>query len=226
MVLFATEAPVSSLPGAKAAVANVYDRLDLFGSVFERVRADYVDVPDDAKLINSAINGMLAGLDPHSSYMDTKGFRDVQVETHGEFGGVGLEVTMKDGLVKVVAPIDGTPAAKAGILAGDIITKIDGDQLQGITIDRAVERMRGAVHTKVKLTIRREGRDKPIEVSLMRDVVRVRSVRSEVEGDDIGYIRVSQFNELTTEGAEEDDHRAQVQNQQSQAEGIHRRLAQ
>ncbi len=200
MVLFATEAPISSLPGAKAAVANVYDQLDLFGGVFERVRADYVDVPDDAKLINSAINGMLAGLDPHSSYMDTKGFRDVQVETRGEFGGVGLEVTMKDGLIKVVAPIDGTPAAKAGILAGDIITKIDGDQLQGITIDRAVEMMRGAVHTKVKLTIRREGRDKPIEVSLMRDVVRVGSVRSEVEGDDIGYIRVSQFNELTTEG--------------------------
>ena len=175
-------------------------QLDLFGGVFEVVRADYVDVPDDAKLIKSAINGMLAGLDPHSSYMDSKSFRDMQVETHGEFGGVGLEVTTENGLLKVVAPIDGTPAAKAGILAGDIITKIDDDQSQGMTIDQAVEKLRGSVHTKVKLTIRRKGQDKPIEVSLMRDIIRVHSVRSEVEGDDVGYIRVTQFNEQTTEG--------------------------
>ena len=156
-------------------------------------------MPDDAKLIKSAINGMLAGLDPHSSYMDSKSFRDMQVETHGEFGGVGVEVTRENGLLKVVAPIDGTPAAKAGILAGDIITKIDDDQLQGMTLDQAVEKMRGSVHTKVKLTIRRKGQDKPIEVSLMRDIIRVHSVRSEVDGDDVGYIRVTQFNEQTTE---------------------------
>jgi carboxyl-terminal processing protease len=200
MTLFATEPQIFSLTSAKAAVADIYRQLDLFGGVFELVRADYVDVPDDAKLIKSAINGMLAGLDPHSSYMDAKSFRDMLVETHGEFGGVGLEVTMENGLIKVVAPIDGTPAAKAGILANDIITKIDDDQVQGMTVDQAVEKMRGPLRTKVKLTIRRKGQDKPIEVSLMRDIIRVHSVRSEVEGDDVGYIRVTQFNELTTEG--------------------------
>jgi carboxyl-terminal processing protease len=200
MTLFATDAQIFSLTGAKAAVADIYRQLDLFGGVFEMVRADYVDVADDAKLVSFAINGMLAGLDPHSSYMDAKSFRALRVETHGEFGGVGLEVTMEDGLVKVVAPIDGTPAAKAGILANDVITKIDDDQLQGMTLDQAVEKMRGSVHTKVKLTIRRKGKDKPIEVSLMRDIIRVHSVRSEVEGDDVGYIRVTQFNEQTTEG--------------------------
>ncbi len=199
MTLFATEPQIFSLTNAKAAVADAYSQLDLFGGVFEVVRADYVDLPDDAKLIKSAINGMLAGLDPHSSYMDSKSFRDMQVETHGEFGGVGVEVTRENGLLKVVAPIDGTPAAKAGILAGDIITKIDDDQLQGMTLDQAVEKMRGSVHTKVKLTIRRKGQDKPIEVSLMRDIIRVHSVRSEVDGDDVGYIRVTQFNEQTTE---------------------------
>ena len=200
MTLFATEPQIFSLTNARAAVAETYHQLDLFGGVFERVRTDYVEVPDDAKLVKSAINGMLSGLDPHSSYMDAKSFRDLRVETHGEFGGVGLEVTMENGLLEVVAPIDGTPAAKAGILANDIITKIDDDQVQGMTVDWAVEKMRGSVHTKVTLTIRRKGQDKAIEVSLMRDIIRVRSVRSEVEGDDVGYIRVTQFNEQTTEG--------------------------
>jgi carboxyl-terminal processing protease len=200
MVLFATEAHISSLPSAKAAVADTYSQLDLFGGVFEMVRADYAEVPDDAKLIESAINGMLAGLDPHSSYMDAKSFRDLRVEVHGEFGGVGLEVIMENGFIKVVAPIDGTPAAKAGILAGDIITKIDDDQLQGMTLDQVVEKMRGSVHTKIKLTIKRKGQDKPIEVSLVRNIIRVHSVRSEVDGDDVGYIRVTQFDEQTTEG--------------------------
>ena len=200
MTLFATEPQISSLTDAKAAVEDIYQQLDLFGDVFERVRADYVECRTTAKLIKSAINGMVAGLDPHSSYMDPKSFRDMQVETNGEFGGLGIEVTMEDGLIKVVAPIDETPAAKAGILADDIITKIDDDQLQGMTLNQAVEKMRGPVNTKVKLTIRRKGQDKPIEVSLMRDVIRVRSVRSQVEGDDVGYIRVTQFNEQTTEG--------------------------
>ncbi|HTS40612.1 MAG TPA: S41 family peptidase [Xanthobacteraceae bacterium] len=184
---------------AKAAAADTYRQLNLFGDVFERVRADYVEKPDDAKLIESAINGMLAGLDPHSSYMDPKSFRDMQVQTRGEFGGLGIEVTMEDGLIKVVAPIDDTPAAKAGILANDLITKLDDEQVQGLTLNQAVEKMRGPVNTKIKLTIMRKGQDKPIEVSITRDVIRVRSVRSRPE-DDVGYIRISQFNEQTTDG--------------------------
>jgi carboxyl-terminal processing protease len=185
---------------AKAAVADTYRQLNLFGDVFERVRADYVEKPDDSKLIESAINGMLTGLDPHSSYMDSKSFRDMQVQTRGEFGGLGIEVTMEDGLIKVVAPIDETPAAKAGILANDLITKLDDDQVQGMTLNQAVEKMRGPVNTKIKLTIMRKGQDKPIEVSLTREVIRVRSVRSQVEGEDVGYIRMTQFTEQTTDG--------------------------
>ena len=185
---------------AKAAAADTYRQLNLFGDVFERVRADYVEKPDDSKLIETAINGMLAGLDPHSSYMDPKSFRDMQVQTRGEFGGLGIEVTMEDGLIKVVAPIDDTPAAKAGVMANDIITKLDGEQVQGLTLNQAVEKMRGPVNTKIKLTIMRKGQDKPIEVSITRDVIRVRSVRSHVEGDDVGYIRITQFNEQTTDG--------------------------
>jgi carboxyl-terminal processing protease len=185
---------------AKAAAADTYRQLNLFGDVFERVRADYVEKPDDAKLVEQAINGMLNGLDPHSSYMDPKSFRDMQVQTRGEFGGLGIEVTMEDGLVKVVTPIDETPAAKAGILANDVITQLDGEQVQGLTLNQAVEKMRGPVNTKIKLTIMRKGQDKPIEVSITRDIIRVRSVRSRVEGDDVGFIRISQFNEQTSEG--------------------------
>src|SRR5450830_1420927 len=185
---------------AKAAVADTYRQLNLFGDVFERVRADYVEKPDDSKLIESAINDMLTGLDPHSSYMDSKSFRDMQVQTRGEFGGLGIEVTMEDGLIKVVAPIDETPAAKSGILANDLITKLDDDQVQGMTLNQAVEKMRGPVNTKIKLTIMRKGQDKPIEVSLTREVIRVRSVRSQVEGEDVGYIRMTQFTEQTTDG--------------------------
>ncbi len=201
MTLLATQ-PHMIFAGAsaKAAVADTYRQLNLFGDVFERVRADYVEKPDDSKLIETAINGMLAGLDPHSSYMDPKSFRDMQVQTRGEFGGLGIEVTMEDGLIKVVAPIDETPAAKAGVMANDIITQLDGEQVQGLTLNQAVEKMRGPVNTKIKLTIMRKGQDKPIEVSITRDIIRVRSVRSQVEGDDIGYIRLTQFNEQTTEG--------------------------
>jgi carboxyl-terminal processing protease len=185
---------------AKAAAADTYRQLNLFGDVFERVRADYVEKPDDSKLVESAINGMLAGLDPHSSYMDPKSFRDMQVQTRGEFGGLGIEVTMEDGLVKVVTPIDETPAAKAGIMANDVITHLDGDAVQGLTLNQAVEKMRGPVNTKIKLTVMRKGADKPLELSITRDIIRVRSVRSREEGDDVGYIRVTQFNEQTTEG--------------------------
>ncbi|HYA04931.1 MAG TPA: PDZ domain-containing protein, partial [Xanthobacteraceae bacterium] len=163
---------------AKAAASDTYRELNLFGDVFERVRADYVEKPEDSKLVESAINGMLAGLDPHSSYMDPKSFRDMQVQTRGEFGGLGIEVTMEDGLVKVVAPIDDTPAAKAGVLANDIITKLDDEPVQGLTLNQAVDKMRGPVNTKIKLTIMRKGADKPVEVTIMRDIIRVKSVRS------------------------------------------------
>ena len=149
---------------AKAAAADTYRQLNLFGDVFERVRADYVEKPDDSKLVESAINGMLAGLDPHSSYMDAKSFRDMQVQTRGEFGGLGIEVTMEDGLIKVVAPIDETPAAKAGIMANDIITHLDDEPVQGLTLNQAVEKMRGPVNTKIKLKIMRKGSDKPLEI--------------------------------------------------------------
>src|SRR5690349_10365959 len=184
---------------ARAAVSDTYRELNLFGDVFERVRADYVERPDDSKLVESAINGMLAGLDPHSSYMDPKSFRDMQIQTRGEFGGLGIEVTMEDGLIKVVAPIDDTPAAKAGVMANDIITHLDDEAVQGLTLNQAVEKMRGPVNTKIRLKIMRKGQDKPTEVSITRDVIRVRAVRFRNEGDDVGYIRITQFNEQTTE---------------------------
>jgi len=201
IALLATQSPVLfAATNAMAGVEDIYRQLNLFGDVFERVRADYVEKPDDNKLIESAINGMVSGLDPHSSYMDAKSFRDMQVETTGEFGGLGIEVLMEDGLIKVVAPIDDTPAAKAGILANDLITKLDDDQVQGMTLNQAVEKMRGPVNTTVKLTIMRKGQAKPLELSLTREVIRVRSVRSRVEGNDVGYIRMSQFTEQTTDG--------------------------
>src|SRR6476620_3862957 len=185
---------------ARAAASDTYRQLSLFGDVFERVRSDYVERPDDAKLIESAINGMLAGLDPHSSYMDSKSFRDMQVQTRGEFGGLGIEVTMEEGLIKVVAPIDDTPAHKAGVMANDIITHLDGEPVQGLTLNQAVEKMRGPEGSKIKLKIIRKGQHKPIEIAITRARLQVRSVRSRLEGDDVGGIRVTQFNEQTTEG--------------------------
>ena len=185
---------------ARAATADTYRQLNLFGDVFERVRSDYVEKPDDTKLIESAISGMLTGLDPHSSYMDAKSFRDMQVQTRGEFGGLGIEVTMEDGLIKVVSPIDDTPASRAGIMANDIITNLDDEAVQGLTLNQAVEKMRGPVNTKIKLKIIRKGQDNPLDVTLVRDNIRVRSVRARVEQDDIGYIRITTFNEQTTEG--------------------------
>src|SRR5213079_2095673 len=183
LTLFVTQ-PRAVLMGssARAATTDTYRQLSLFGDVFERVRADYVEKPDDSKLIESAMNGMLTGLDPHSSYMDSKSFRDMQVETRGEFVGLGIEVTMEDGLIKVVAPIDETPAAEAGVMANDIITKLDDEQVQGLTLNQAVDKMRGPVNTKIKLTIMRKGADKPIEVSIVRDIIRIKSVRWHPEG--------------------------------------------
>ena len=201
LTLFVTQ-PRSVLMGssARAATSDTYRQLNLFGDVFERVRSDYVEKPDNSKLVESAISGMLAGLDPHSSYMDAKSFRDMQVQTRGEFGGLGIEVTMEDGLIKVVSPIDDTPASKAGIMANDIITNLDDEAVQGLTLNQAVEKMRGPVNTKIRLKIIRKGQDNPIEVTLVRDNIRVRSVRARVESDDIAYIRITTFNEQTTEG--------------------------
>jgi carboxyl-terminal processing protease len=191
---------LSVASSAKAELSDTYQQLNLFGEVFERVRAAYVEKPDDNKLVQWAINGMLAGLDPHSSYLDANGLRDIQVQTRGEFGGLGIEVTMEDGLVKVVAPIDDTPAAKAGVMANDIITKLDNEPVHGLTLNEAVEKMRGPVNSKIKLTIMRKGQDRPIDVTIVRNVIRVKSVRSHTEGDDVGYIRISQFDEQTTDG--------------------------
>src|SRR6187549_3286747 len=201
LTLFVTQ-PRSVLMGssARAATSDTYRQLNLFGDVFERVRSDYVEKPDDSKLVESAISGMLTGLDPHSSYMDAKSFRDMQVQTRGEFGGLGIEVTMEEGLIKVVSPIDDTPASKAGIMANDIITNLDDEAVQGLTLNQAVEKMRGPVNTMIRLKIIRKGSDNPIDVTLVRDNIRVRSVRARVESDDIGYIRVTTFNEQTTEG--------------------------
>ncbi|MBO6754698.1 MAG: S41 family peptidase [Roseibium sp.] len=194
-----SQVPFRVSDAANAAPSDTYRQLNLFGDVFERVRSDYVEVPDDAQLIESAINGMLTSLDPHSSYMSPKSFRDMQVQTRGEFGGLGIEVTMEDGLVKVVSPIDETPAAKAGVLAGDLITYIDGEQVQGLTLNEAVERMRGPVNTEIVITVRREGVADSFDITIVRDVIRIRSVRWREEGD-VGYIRVTQFNEQTFDG--------------------------
>ena len=191
-------------PGtAMAAASDTYRQLNLFGDIFERVRADYVEKPEDAKLIEAAINGMLSSLDPHSTYMDAKNFRDMQVQTRGQFGGLGIEVTMEDGLVKVVSPIDDTPAAKAGVQAGDLISKLDDTEVKGLSLSEAVEKMRGAVSTPIKLTIIRKGSDKPLELTLVRDVINIKSVRGRVEGDDIAYVRITSFSEQTSEGLKE-----------------------
>lgn len=185
---------------AQASPQELYKQLNLFGDVLERIRSDYVEAPDDKKLIESAINGMLSALDPHSSYLDPKSFKDMQVSTRGEFGGLGIEVTMEEGLVKVVAPIDETPAARAGVRAGDLITHLDDEQVQGLTLAQAVERMRGPVNTTIKLKIKREGVNEPVEIKIVRDIIRIRAVRSREEGGDIGYIRIVQFNEKAFDG--------------------------
>ena len=183
---------------ASAANSEIYRQLDLFGEVLERVRADYVERPEDPKLIEAAINGMLTALDPHSAYLNPKHFRDMQVQTSGEFGGLGIEVTMENGVVKVVAPIEDTPAARAGIMSGDLITHLDKEQILGLTLQEAVEKMRGPVNSPISLTIVRKGVDDPFEVKVVRDVIHINPVKYNAEGDDVGYIRVTTFNEQTT----------------------------
>jgi carboxyl-terminal processing protease len=181
--------------------SDTYDHLRLFGDVFEKVRADYVEEVTDQQLVENAINGMLAALDPHSSYMNAKSFDEMQVQTRGEFGGLGIEVTMENGLVKVVSPIDDTPAARAGIQPGDFIIELDGQPVMGLSLSEAVDKMRGPVDSEIKLTIQRGDKD-PFDVSLTRAVVKIQSVRSHLEGNDIAYLRITSFSEQTDTGLE------------------------
>ncbi len=181
---------------AVAAGSDIYRQLDLFGDVLERVRSDYVEKPEDAKLIESAINGMLASLDPHSAFLNAKSFRDMQVQTRGEFGGLGIEVTMEKGVVKVVSPIDDTPAARAGLLSGDLITHLDDERIRGLTLQQAVEKMRGKVNTPIKLTVVRKGKEEPLQIKIVREIIRINPVKARAEGD-VGYLRLTTFNEQT-----------------------------
>ncbi len=190
------------LGGADAATSSkpdTYKLLSLFGDVFDRVRSDYVEVPDEKLMIESAINGMLTSLDPHSSYMNAKEFQDMNEKTTGEFGGLGIEVTMENGVIKVVAPYDGTPAAKAGLMANDLIVRIDKTDVQGLTLNEAVDKMRGAVGSPITLMIVRDGKA-PFEVKLTRDIIKVESVKFNVESNDIGYIRMSSFTQQSDSG--------------------------
>ncbi len=182
--------------------SDTYRQLDLFGEVFERVRADYVENVSDQQLIEAAINGMLSALDPHSSYMNAKSFSDMQVQVRGEFGGLGIEVTMENGIVKVVSPIDDTPAAHAGLKPGDLVVQIDGEPVQGMSLNDAVERMRGPIGSEIKLTIKREGKD-PFDVTMKRAVVKIQSVKEQLEGNDVGYIRITSFNEQADSGVKD-----------------------
>ena len=189
-----------AVANAAAHSDNTYSQLNLFGEVFEKIKTDYVEKPEDSKLVEGAINGMISSLDPHSRYMNEKGWAEMQETTHGEFGGLGIEVTMEDGFVKVVAPIDDTPASRAGIMSGDVITSIDDEQIQGLTLDQAVNKMKGAPNSSIRLKIVRKDADKPIELSITREIIRVRPVKYHVEGGDIGYVRITSFNEQTTDG--------------------------
>ncbi|MDB5477838.1 MAG: peptidase [Alphaproteobacteria bacterium] len=178
---------------------NTYEMLNLFGDVFERVRENYVEEVPDKKLVESALNGMLTALDPHSGYLDEASFDDMKVQTKGEFGGLGIEVTMENGLVKVVSPIDETPAAKAGIKAGDFVIKIGPDDVMGMTLSDAVGKMKGKIGTPITLTIVRQDKPEPFEVKLVRDTIKVKAVRYRMQGDDVGYIRITSFNEQVEE---------------------------
>jgi carboxyl-terminal processing protease len=181
---------------------NTYQQLNLFGDVFEKIRSSYVEPVSDEKLIESAINGMLTSLDPHSSYMDPKEWDDMQVQTKGEFGGLGIEVTMENGVIKVVSPIDGTPAAKAGIQPGDLIVQIDNKPIMGLTLSEAVDKMRGPVDSKIVLTVRRAKQD-PFDVTLHRAIVKIASVRGSLLDNDVAYVRITSFSEQTANGLQD-----------------------
>jgi carboxyl-terminal processing protease len=175
---------------------NVYEQLDLFGDIFERIRSQYVEEVDEGKLIEAAINGMLTSLDPHSSYLPPDAFDDMRVQTRGEFGGLGIEVTQEEGFIKVVSPMDGTPAAEAGIKAGDFITHVDGESVLGLTLDEAVDKMRGPVGSEIVVTVVREGTEEPFDVSIVRDTIKLTAARGRVEGHTV-VLRVTTFNDQT-----------------------------
>ncbi|SDH42756.1 S41 family peptidase [Alloyangia pacifica] len=181
---------------------SVYEQLDLFGDIFERIRAQYVSEVDDKKLIEAAINGMLTSLDPHSSYLPPDDAADMRVQTRGEFGGLGIEVTQEDGFVKVVSPMDGTPAAEAGVQAGDFITHVDGESVLGLNLDEAVDKMRGPVGSEIVITVVREGEDEPFDISIIRDTITLTAVRTRREGDTV-VLRVTTFNDQTYPNLEE-----------------------
>ena len=183
--------------------SEMYQMLKVFGDVLQRVRADYVDPTDDKLLVENAINGMLTGLDPHSSYMNAKSFRDMQIQTKGEFGGLGIEVSEDKGVVKVVSPIDDTPAARAGIKAGDIITALDGKTMIGMSLNDAVDKMRGPPNSKIVLTIKRQNVDRPLEIALIRETIHIQVVKYRMEPHDIGYVRLSQFTEQAEIGVKQ-----------------------
>ena len=177
--------------------ASVYEQLDLFGDIFERIRSQYVEEVEPGELIEAAIDGMLTSLDPHSSYLSPDDAAAMQVQTRGEFGGLGIEVTQEEGFIKVVSPIDSTPAAEAGIEAGDFITHVDGESMLGLTLDEAVERMRGPVGSEIVVTVVREGETEPFDVSIVRDTIELQAVRSRTQGDTV-VLRVTTFNDKTT----------------------------
>jgi carboxyl-terminal processing protease len=183
----------------KSDKSELYQQLNLFGDVLERVRRDYVEPVDEKTLMENAINGMLAALDPHSSYMNPKVYKDMQVQTRGEFGGLGIEVTMENSVIKVVSPIDDTPASKAGVQSGDLIFALDGEPVQGLTLQEAVEKMRGKVGTSIKISLRRNNVKDPIDLTLTRETIKVKATRFRLEGD-VGYIRVTSFTEQATSG--------------------------
>jgi len=197
-----TSAVFGLLPAARGANdMSTYRQLDLFSQAFDTVRKNYVRPVQDSELVNAAIDGMVTGLDPHSSYMDPKSYADMQIQTKGEFGGVGIEVTMEDGLIKVISPIDDTPAAKAGIKTGDFIAAIDGAAIQGLDLNNAIDKMRGPAGSKVTLTVLRQGSKKPFDVVLARAIIKVESTKWHREGD-VGYLRLTGFNEQTASGME------------------------
>src|SRR5499427_3852142 len=173
---------------------EVNRQLELLGKVLSIVRSDYVDKRDDGKLVTAAIEGIIKSLDPHSSYMDAKSYRDMQATTSGQFGGLGMQVTMEDGVLKVISPIDDTPASRAGILAGDVISEVDGTPVKGLTLTQAVEKMRGVPGTMVRLEITRKNQAAPLNLTLTREIIKVSAIRQRVEGDDVGYVRITQFN--------------------------------
>jgi len=182
-----------------AAKTETYNQLNLFADVFERIRSQYVKDVDDEELIEAAINGMLTSLDPHSTYLNSKRYENMRVQTSGEFGGLGIEVTMDKGVILVVTPMDDTPAERAGVQSGDYITKINGEQISGLTLNEAVDKMRGKAGTDIDVTIVRKGESDLIELTLTRAIIEVKSVRHRIE-DEIGYIRISSFTEKTTNG--------------------------